>query len=258
MKFGIRDRYHCTRGGAHPDPNANHISEHFVSPTLPLLLNHKKTRPDLIAEYKQGPSYLSPLSLCNWETLNFSPSPLYALRETMTSLVSSHRQNLPLQIHESLIRTRSNKAQCVGCSNIKYHVGGFLFAKSRQLVSFRGRTERRRLVCARAVSDDAELNDDEDEGQEKGSEKEEMNLGLSREDLERIVGTDDSTFSGIDLATLIRKKYGRSYDVQLIKKEFLGRSLLAMNVMWKYMEQAVSIFIDMDESGGRSSEWIYK
>ncbi|KAG1361166.1 putative Transcription factor bHLH115 [Cocos nucifera] len=42
--------------------------------------------------------------------------------------------------------------------------------------------------------------------------------GLSREDLERIAGKDDSTFSGVDLATLIRKKYGRSYDVQLIKK----------------------------------------
>lgn len=41
---------------------------------------------------------------------------------------------------------------------------------------------------------------------------------MIRENLERIVGTDDSNFSGIDLATLIRNKYGRSYDVQLIKK----------------------------------------
>lgn len=39
-----------------------------------------------------------------------------------------------------------------------------------------------------------------------------------REKLERIVGADDSTFSGLDLATLIRKKYGKSYDIQLIKK----------------------------------------
>lgn len=44
--------------------------------------------------------------------------------------------------------------------------------------------------------------------------------GLSREDLERIIGADDSSFNGMDLATLIRKKYGRSYDVQLIKKVF--------------------------------------
>jgi hypothetical protein len=33
-----------------------------------------------------------------------------------------------------------------------------------------------------------------------------------------MVGADDSKFSGLDLATLIREKYGRSYDVQLIKK----------------------------------------
>lgn len=38
--------------------------------------------------------------------------------------------------------------------------------------------------------------------------------------MERIIGIDDSTFSGTDLATLIRKKYGRSYDVLLIKKVF--------------------------------------
>lgn len=45
-----------------------------------------------------------------------------------------------------------------------------------------------------------------------------VNSEILRENLERIVGTDDSSFSGIDLATLIRNKYGRSYDVQLIKK----------------------------------------
>lgn len=41
---------------------------------------------------------------------------------------------------------------------------------------------------------------------------------ILRGNLERIVGRDDSAFSGIDLAALIRNKYGRSYDVQLIKK----------------------------------------
>ncbi|CAA6655779.1 unnamed protein product [Spirodela intermedia] len=137
----------------------------------------------------------------------------------------------------------------------------------------------------------------------RSSREPSVNNSLSRDALERLIGEDDSSFSGFDLATLIRKKYGRSYDVQLIKKEFMGRNLLAMNVMWKYVEQrsfplteeeyllrlddvantlkcwgavshirnslerlkerprigkAVSIFIDMDESGGRSNEWIYK
>lgn len=43
---------------------------------------------------------------------------------------------------------------------------------------------------------------------------------MNRENLERMVGSDDSAFNGLDLATLIRQKYGRSYDVQLIKKVF--------------------------------------
>lgn len=119
--------------------------------------------------------------------------------------------------------------------------------------------------------------------------------------MERMMGTADENFRGKDLATLIRNKYGRSYDVQFIRKEFLGRPILAMNVMWKYREQksfplteeeyiyhldniadnlrywgavstvrtslektkekprigkAVSIFIDLDDTGGRAGEWI--
>lgn len=157
---------------------------------------------------------------------------------------------------------------------------------------------------------DGDMDPDEptDEKDNEDSPRDEpgvVNSETLREKLERIVGTDDSTFSGIDLATLIRNKFGRSYDVQLIKKEFMGRNLLALNVMWKYREQrsfplteeeyllrlddvantlkcwgavshvrnslkklrekerprigkAVSIFIDMDESGGRANEWIYK
>lgn len=142
--------------------------------------------------------------------------------------------------------------------------------------------------------------DDDDEKRKYSSNDKEKEGGggssssssLSREDLERLVGTDDDAkFNGLDLANLIRKKYGRSYDVTLIKKvyacrarpmieysiffsvlhssypvvycawefysslpciilkiyicnsmcirlqEFMGRNLLAMNVMWKYREQ---------------------
>ncbi|KAL7605143.1 uncharacterized protein LOC111914649 [Lactuca sativa] len=158
------------------------------------------------------------------------------------------------------------------------------------------------IVCSSKMDDDADTNDSDDDINENKS-SESVNNEILRENLERIIGVDDSAFSGIDLATLIRKKYGRSYDVQLIKKEFMGKNLLALNVMWKYMEQrsfplteeeyllrlddvantlkcwgavshirnsleklkerprigkAVSIFIDMDESGGRTNEWIYK
>uniref|UniRef100_A0A164SLU7 Uncharacterized protein n=2 Tax=Daucus carota subsp. sativus TaxID=79200 RepID=A0A164SLU7_DAUCS len=84
-------------------------------------------------------------------------------------------------------------------------------------------------------SDDSDDEADKDETSESKSKEE--NSRSIRENLERIVGTDDSAFSGLDLATLIRNKYGRSYDVQLIKKEFMGKNLLAMNVMWKYVEQ---------------------
>ncbi|WJX45120.1 hypothetical protein P8452_32023 [Trifolium repens] len=164
-----------------------------------------------------------------------------------------------------------------------------------------------RPIFSSTVNDSIDPYDSDDSNKNKSQNNDEIRGGVNsemlRESLEKIVGTDDSRFSGFDLATLIRKKYGKSYDVQLIKKEFMGRNLLAMNVMWKYAEQrsfplteeeyilrlddvanslkcwgavshirnslakskerprigkAVSIFIDMDESGARANEWIYK
>ncbi|WOK94820.1 hypothetical protein Cni_G03525 [Canna indica] len=216
----------------------------------------------------------------------------------MTSVITSHPQNLPFQVFNGSIKSRLCKIQFLRYSGTEFAPSGTSYSIHRQLVSNLGRARYSRIVIVRAASDEAESNTFKDDDKDKNSEKEKVNGGLSREDLERIVGTDDSTFSGMDLATLIRKKYGRSYDVQLIKKEFMGRNLLAMNVMWKYMEQrsfplteeeyilrlddiantlkcwgavsyirnslaklkerprigkAVSIFIDMDETGGRST-----
>lgn len=45
-----------------------------------------------------------------------------------------------------------------------------------------------------------------------------INSEIFREQMERMLDSDDADFRGKDLATLIRKKYGRSYDVQFIKK----------------------------------------
>ncbi|XP_020680477.1 uncharacterized protein LOC110098103 isoform X1 [Dendrobium catenatum] len=228
------------------------------------------------------------------------------MREGMMSVLLQHPQNLLLQGHESFLKTRLTKVQGLGSSGVEFPSRGTP-TQTRLSFKLRGRNSRERLVSVHVVPDDAEGNslDDEslDEEETSPNECKEVPGGLSREDLERIVGQDESAFSGVDLARLIRNKYGRSYDVQLIKKEFMGRNLLAMNVMWKYMEQrsfplteeeyilrlddiantlkcwgavshirnslaklkerprigkAVSIFIDMDESGGRSNEWIYK
>ena len=66
--------------------------------------------------------------------------------------------------------------------------------------------------------------DDDDEETRRSS-------SLSREDLERLVGPDDDDkFNGLDLANLIRKKYGRSYDVTLIKKVLCLRAYIHTSV----------------------------
>lgn len=230
----------------------------------------------------------------------------------MTNVLLHHPRNLLLQGHKNFLKTRLTKVQGLGYSCLDIPSSGALSAHSKPIVKLHGRTPRERLVFVRVIGDNEEgSSSDEENSDEENSDEEKTSPaknnetwgGLSRENLERIVGQDDSAFSGVDLARLIRNKYGRSYDVQLIKKEFLGRNLLAMNVMWKYMEQrsfplteeeyilrlddvantlkcwgavshirsslanlkerprigkAVSIFIDMDETGGRSIEWIHK
>lgn len=230
----------------------------------------------------------------------------------MTSFILTNCCNWSVGVLEHVCssRGRFHKPPRLRCCGPYFHLGGFSFSQGQgQYFAATSSQSRGRCgpIFSGAVDDGgADSGDAEDgDGQKESSQSENQgtNGDILRENLERIVGTDDSTFSGLDLATLIRNKYGRSYDVQLIKKEFMGRNLLALNVMWKYMEQrsfplteeeyllrlddvantlkcwgavshirnslaklkerprigkAVSIFIDMDETGGRANEWIYK
>lgn len=230
------------------------------------------------------------------------------LTEDMTSILTSHSYVWPAGAKKSNGRGRINKGVSQGC-RCPSVASGSSFSQNQDLGFVRHfrRVRMHRFACLSSVkdfnADNSEDENSEDESSSSGSESKGESNNSFRENLERIVGKDDSAFSGLDLATLIRRKYGRSYDVQLIKKEFMGRNLLALNVMWKYVEQksfplteeeyilrlddvannlrcwgavshirnslanskerprigkAVSIFIDMDESGGRSDEWIYK
>ncbi|XP_039006551.1 uncharacterized protein LOC120134147 isoform X2 [Hibiscus syriacus] len=211
----------------------------------------------------------------------------------MTSFVPTHCCNLSVGVSEHACsrRGRFHKPPRLRCCGPCFHLGGFGFSLG-QGQYFVASTPRSRLrfapIFSSAVDDGgAESDDPEDGNDQKESsqgENEGKNSDMLRENLERIVGTDDSTFSGLDLATLIRNKYGRSYDVQLIKKrsfplteeEYLlrlddvantlrcwGAVSHIRNSLAKLKERprigkAVSIFIDMDESGGRANEWIYK
>ncbi|GMP47406.1 hypothetical protein CsSME_00015157 [Camellia sinensis var. sinensis] len=225
----------------------------------------------------------------------------------MMSVLGSHPCTWSPGVREHPFKGRFSKVPCFGYYNQDFCFKESNFPQCQYLATSCKRSTRKYQPIFSSTMDDGADSADSSEGIGKdGSsedETEDVNSEMLRENLERIVGADDSAFSGIDLATLIRDKYGRSYDVQLIKKEFMGRNLLALNVMWKYMEQrsfplteeeyllrlddvantlkcwgavshirnslaklkerprigkAVSIFIDMDESGGRANEWIYK
>ncbi|KAF7146732.1 hypothetical protein RHSIM_Rhsim04G0168700 [Rhododendron simsii] len=223
------------------------------------------------------------------------------IMQDMMSILGSHPCTWSLQVREQ----RFSKVPCFWYYNPDFYFKESVFLQCPCIATGSKRSTRIHQPIFSSTMDDGADPADSDDSNEGSSEDETeaVNSEMLRENLERIVGKDDSAFSGLDLATLIRNKYGRSYDVQLIKKEFMGRNLLAMNVMWKYMEQksfplteeeyllrlddvantlkcwgavshirnslatskerprigkAVSIFIDMDETGGRANEWIYK
>lgn len=46
-----------------------------------------------------------------------------------------------------------------------------------------------------------------------------------------------SDFDGQALLDLLRARYGRSYDVSLVQRQYLGQNFVALNIMWKYAEQ---------------------
>ncbi|KAF9674456.1 hypothetical protein SADUNF_Sadunf10G0129100 [Salix dunnii] len=148
----------------------------------------------------------------------------------MSSIVSGHHCNWSLGgavVQEHILcrgRFYSNKVPCPG-DNHGLPCRGLFFSTPQSLASsscYRSSTRKYRPVFSSTVDDPRDQDDPEEDGaSDKDSSKGEtggIDSELLRENLERIVGSDDSSFSGIDLATLIRNKYGRSYDVQLIKK----------------------------------------
>jgi hypothetical protein len=90
------------------------------------------------------------------------------------------------------------------------------------------------VVGARAPGGDSPDDGDGGSGEEEdgsrtdenftsfSSSNDDVNSQQFREQMERMLDNEDATFAGKDLAVLIRKKYGRSYDVQLIKKASLS------------------------------------
>ncbi|KAE9620293.1 hypothetical protein Lal_00019743 [Lupinus albus] len=223
------------------------------------------------------------------------------------NIMSTHQCSWPMRIQDHPDKAGVNKVPFSGYPGPYSPFRGLDFLNVGYQIAHKCHHSARscRPIFSSTTSDSVDPYDSDDIDNNK-SQKDEIggvNSEALRDSLEKIVGIDDSKFNGFDLATIIRKKYGRSYDVQLIKKEFMGRNLLALNVMWKYMEQrsfplteeeyilrlddvantlkcwgavshirnslakskerprigkAVSIFIDMDESGARSNEWIYK
>ncbi|MBA0607360.1 hypothetical protein Godav_019675 [Gossypium davidsonii] len=185
----------------------------------------------------------------------------------MTSFISTNCCNWSVGVLEHVCssRGRFHKPPRLRCCGPYFHLGGFSFSQGQgQYFAATSSQSRGRCgpIFSSAVDDGgADSGDAEDgNGQKESSQSE--NQG-----------------------------------------EFMGRNLLALNVMWKYMEQrsfplteeeyllrlddvantlkcwgavshirnslaklkerprigkAVSIFIDMDETGGRANEWIYK
>ncbi|KAM3223253.1 hypothetical protein ACQJBY_056914 [Aegilops geniculata] len=158
----------------------------------------------------------------------------------MNVLSSGHPQSLRIHRHHHDVSPCPRRSGSGQLAAVNYD-------PPSRMMYYRPSSTSFRRGAVRAVADGGESSsgkdDDGDDDEEKRRKDDEEGTSSAssrrnREELERLVGApDDDGFSGLDLATLIRKRYGRSYDVTLIRKEFMGRNLLAMNVMWKYREQ---------------------
>ncbi|GBG64909.1 hypothetical protein CBR_g48375 [Chara braunii] len=76
----------------------------------------------------------------------------------------------------------------------------------------------------------------DDADRDRGAQPSAADMAKFRQKIERNFSSERTTFGGNDLASLIRAKYGKSYDVQLVRRKFMGKNLLALHVMWLYRE----------------------
>lgn len=89
----------------------------------------------------------------------------------MTTVISGHPRNLPLQIFNSSTKTRLSTIQCLGCSGTEFHSAGTSNSITQQLSSNHGKVRSSRLVIVRAVNDEAESNNSKDDDKDQESEK---------------------------------------------------------------------------------------
>ncbi|XP_044489572.1 uncharacterized protein LOC123213976 isoform X2 [Mangifera indica] len=132
----------------------------------------------------------------------------------MTSITSGHHFQWSLGIGNHLSKGRFYKI-----TYIPYKI--LTSFHNQNLCSKYCCIRRCRTIFSCAIGNDKEPDYSGEEMSEKELPRgkiEGVNSEVLRENLERIGGSDDSTIGGMDLATLIRKKYGSSYDFQLIKK----------------------------------------
>ncbi|KAF3675415.1 hypothetical protein FXO37_05856 [Capsicum annuum] len=137
----------------------------------------------------------------------------------MTSSLGTHPRICSLGGPEHILKERSCKISCFRYTDVEsswkesFPLKGQKFNSCRHL-----NTRKCWSIFSAAIGDANDPDGSEDNKNPPENETGSVNSEILRGNLERIVGRDDSGFSGIDLAALIRNKYGRSYDVQLIKK----------------------------------------
>lgn len=91
----------------------------------------------------------------------------------MTSVLSGHPRNLPWQIYESALKSRSVKVQCLRFLSVEFPHGRNVSAQDQYFTSYHKRTPHPRQVFVGAVSGDAESSGAGDESMDKESEEQE-------------------------------------------------------------------------------------
>lgn len=125
-------------------------------------------------------------------------------------------------------------ARCTGIASCSYttlpsvarHHSG-VEAGPRRVLSRRGpRSSERRLAPLRATAADQP---------EDGADP--LAAAFQRELSSRSSEAVVEEFNGKALLALLQERYGRSYDVSLVQRRYLGKVFIALNIMWKYREQ---------------------
>ncbi|DBA84376.1 TPA: hypothetical protein ACH3X2_006226 [Trebouxia sp. C0005] len=131
----------------------------------------------------------------------------------------------------------SHPVVCQGCVQCQQAIHGCLCWNLSARRSVLRSNSVHRLACrpVRATSASSRSHDEPSDDLSTAFAREMASRNEAQE--KALEQGEAAAFGGRQLLEALQSRYGRSYDVSIVQRKYLGKVIIACNIMWKYREQ---------------------